>query len=103
MQTVEAVGGDGQAARVAAQAYPISTRDAVAAAAEKARSGTGTGQGWRTCRCSLDAVAVRAAADARGAAGPLRPGTAASTVSFFYARTWTRRCGSRPERIIPAF
>jgi hypothetical protein len=42
---VQATGGDGQAAQVAAQAYPISTKEAVAAAAEKAEAGEAAGTG----------------------------------------------------------
>ncbi len=42
---VQATGGDGQAAQAAARAYPISTREAVAAAAEKGEAGQDGGTG----------------------------------------------------------
>jgi hypothetical protein len=42
---VQAATGDGRAAQVAAQAYPISTKLAVAAAADKAEAGTAAGTG----------------------------------------------------------
>ena len=41
----KAVSGDGRAAQVAAQAYPISTKEAVTAAAEKAEAGQGASTG----------------------------------------------------------